>query len=82
MAFQNWAKQTNLMLSTYDNAYNHFYQAQINQQAVVNPQGEDFVEALVWIGFINISAQEFVNNGIVNLARLRALTTDALDRLI
>jgi hypothetical protein len=35
------------MLSTYDNAYNHFYQAQINQQAVVNPQGEDFVEALV-----------------------------------
>jgi hypothetical protein len=49
---------------------------------VLNPKGELFREALTRIGFSHLSAQEFVENGIDTLARLRSLTTDALDRLI
>ena len=40
---------------------------------VLNPQGELFQEALTRIGFSHLSAQEFIENGIDNLARLRRL---------
>jgi hypothetical protein len=42
----------------------------------------NFIKALECLEFSHLLAQEFTNNVITNLMRLRTLTADALDRLI
>jgi hypothetical protein len=40
------------------------------------------VAALIRLGFLELAAQEFTDNGIMTLNRLRTLSSDALDMLI
>ncbi len=46
------------------------------------PNPEAFRDGLIRLGLSELSANEFLNNGITSLNKLRCLTTDALDMLI
>jgi hypothetical protein len=56
------------------------------QQAVLAPDvdlvGADMQAALVRLGLSQVAAQEFINNGVTSLNKLRVLTIVALDLLI
>jgi len=52
------------------------------QQALNALRGAELATALVCLGVLPVTAQEFITNGITSLARLRALTSEALDTFI
>jgi hypothetical protein len=58
----------------------------LNYAHVLNPAadrlGAEMHAALIRLGLSEVAAQEFINNGITNLNKLRVLTVEALDMLI
>ena len=43
---------------------------------------EEMLQALMRLGLTQVAANEFINNGITTIHKLRVLTEDALDKLI